>query len=816
MVKAQNSVDNTSRPTSFGMAAISGIIWTIVQTLCGRASGFIGQLILAKILVPEDFGILGLAYTIIIFVSMLTNVGIDQVLIQRQPRMHLWATQAFWIILILATIAAITMAAFAPIAAKLYHNEKITSVIWIMALSTPISALVTLPWVKLRSMMRFKFLSAYYSIEAVIAQIMTILLALGGFGAISFVLPIPLLAAVRALVFWRIAPLPLRPLRLSKGWSKMLKRGSGVFGAAVLTTSIGQGDYMILGVLASAQVVGIYFFAFKLAAQPMLTLASSFNGVLGPTLIAISGEPVRQRDAALRTAEVLGVLTIPICFFQAAVAKPGLTLLFGTQWLESIPLVQILSIGLPLDAVSWAAGALLAARGQFGRSFKYQLISAPFFFMFVTAGALLGSATGVAIGVAIYYTIHPILYTAIVFCKEGISIVRVLSCFYTPALLSFITIGTAYGISLAPIFHDFLILQIVVISLFGGFMYLLGVRHFSPLIYNDVQAKVRGFLQRKSKLSDMSYKLRPFVVIATKGRPAETARLMDYLQRQILQPVFTVVVGTEVSDLVGVDSHPWIVAGHGAAVISPRIGLTAQRNFGLETLEQRGYLSSNAGRYFCAFFDDDYRLADDWLKHAEERLAKGDVVGLSGRVLSDGMGRGGLTESQAIAFLKGETPPDCPWGDDDEDDMDSVYGCNMAFVDTVISVTRFDEALPLYSWHEDRDYTGMAKRLGRVIFFPGCRGVHLGVSGGRVNDVRFGYSQIANALYLMRKGTMGYFVGLKIIGRALAANIIRSVRGHHPYVGYRGRLRGNLHALLDVVCLRSDPSRLQRRALDDR
>lgn len=230
----------------------------------------------------------------------------------------------------------------------------------------------------------------------------------------------------------------------------------------------------------------------------MVTLASSFNNVLGPALIALSSEPIRQRDAALRSAELLGALTIPLCLLQAAIANPGLTLLFGTRWLESIPLIQILSMGLPLDAVSWAAGSLLASRGQFGKSFKYQLISAPFFFIFVTVGALLGSATGVAIGVAIYYTIHPIFYTAIVFCKEGIGIIRVLSCFYTQALLSCITIGAAYAISRAPIFNDFLLVQIFVTVTLGGFSYLLAIRYFSPLIYNDVQSKVLGFLRKKS------------------------------------------------------------------------------------------------------------------------------------------------------------------------------------------------------------------------------------------------------------------------------------------------------------------------------
>jgi hypothetical protein len=178
---------------------------------------------------------------------------------------------------------------------------------------------------------------------------------------------------------------------------------------------------------------------------------------------------------------------------------------------------------------------------------------------------------------------------------------------------------------------------------------------------------------------------------------------------------------------------------------------------------------------------------------------------LTGQTLADGVRTEGLTENQATAFLNGEAPPQSHWASGaDERDSDSVYGCNMAFIDTVIRAVRFDEALPLYGWQEDRDYTGMAKRLGRVIYFPDCRGVHLGVKSGRTSGIKLGYSQIANPIYLMKKGTMGHKIGLKFIGRALAANIVRSL-SDHPFVDYRGRLRGNMRALLDVLLMRSDP-----------
>jgi hypothetical protein len=302
--------------------------------------------------------------------------------------------------------------------------------------------------------------------------------------------------------------------------------------------------------------------------------------------------------------------------------------------------------------------------------------------------------------------------------------------------------------------------------------------------------------------------MRAYVIIATKGRAREAQRLIDCLERQTLQPNFVIITGTEERDIEGVNYRPLIVSGHGEAIVSPRIGLAAQRNCGIEFLERGGYFAPEKGQFFCAFFDDDYRLADDWLKRADERLEKGCIVGLTGQILADGVRTGGLTENQATAFLNGETPPQSHWASGvNERDTGSVYGCNMAFIDTVIRQTRFDENLPLYGWQEDRDYTGMAKKIGRVIYFPNCRGVHLGVKSGRTSGIKLGYSQIANPLYLMKKGTMEYRIGLKFIARALAANTVRSL-SDHPFIDYRGQLRGNMRALLDVLLMRSHPSNI--------
>lgn len=486
---------------SVGKAATTGLVWLLMQSLSGRGMMLISQLILAKLLVPEDFGIVGLAYTITTVFGIVTNVGVDSVLQQRRTKMKYWATQAFYISMFFAVLTAIAMAVYAPIGAQIYNNEHIIPIVWIIALSVPLTALSLVPQVNLQSQLRFKFMASYNTGQNLVTNLSTILLACFGFGALSFVLPLPFLALIRAIVFWRIAPIPLRPLHLVRGWLRLVKRGATVLGGTISTTLISQGDYIVLGLFAPVSVIGAYFFAFKLAIQPIKLLGGNFTGVLFPALTAMQNDPTRQRDAAFKTSNVLALLVFPLYMLQASVADPAVTFLFGERWVDAIPFIQILSMGLCFDAPAWAAGSLLNARGEFRRKSLYHAASAIVFYVLVGLGALLGAAKGVAVMVAIYYVIHVITYSLFVFVHEGINVRRVLFSLFMPFILSVASIGPAYGLAQLPFLKDYLIGQIVITSVVGGCLYLLAARLFLPDLFNEVQRRIRDFLRRKRKTS---------------------------------------------------------------------------------------------------------------------------------------------------------------------------------------------------------------------------------------------------------------------------------------------------------------------------
>jgi hypothetical protein len=106
-----------------------------------------------------------------------------------------------------------------------------------------------------------------------------------------------------------------------------------------------------------------------------------------------------------------------------------------------------------------------------------------------------------------------------------------------------------------------------------------------------------------------------------------------------------------------------------------------------------------------------------------------------------------------------------------------------------------------------RDFSAQVARQGRVIESDSLKGVHLGNKGARASGVRLGYSQIANPIYLIRKGTMSWSYALWLMARNMAANALRLFRPE-PWVDRRGRLKGNALALFDMILGRSSPRRI--------
>lgn len=289
-------------------------------------------------------------------------------------------------------------------------------------------------------------------------------------------------------------------------------------------------------------------------------------------------------------------------------------------------------------------------------------------------------------------------------------------------------------------------------------------------------------------------KSRLAVAIATLGRPETVRENLDALSRQ-----------TRLADIIllsvtGPEDVPDDLEDH-VIVIEGTKGLCAQRNRALNALEGKAD--------YIVFFDDDYVPS----KFALEGMvnffdANPDIVGMTGHVLHDDIKGPGMTYENATkiveAFDKNPRPKPRVLKE-----VDDLYGCNMAYRANAIGDNRFDEALPYYGWLEDVDFSNRLKKHGRLVHTNAFSGVHCGVKSARSPGVRLGYSQIANPLYLVRKGSMRRSKAYTLMSRNLLANHVLTFRPE-PWVDRWGRVKGNWLAFGHLVSGKLSPEYITR------
>ena len=288
--------------------------------------------------------------------------------------------------------------------------------------------------------------------------------------------------------------------------------------------------------------------------------------------------------------------------------------------------------------------------------------------------------------------------------------------------------------------------------------------------------------------------LRIAVGIATAGRRDIVSQSVAHLRNQTRLPDLLVIcplVSDKISDRDFPD-FPFDVV-----VSSGPVGLCAQRN---------AILAKTSDFDLIIFFDDDYLAEPHYLEELEKLFQSApEVCAATGLLLADDVTGPGLTVEQGLGILRDNVRK----GSAAFEDVPGLYGCNMAYRMQYVrdNKLKFDENLPLYGWQEDIDFSLQMAPFGRLVKSDLLMGVHLGVKAGRTSGVRLGYSQIANPVYLSKKGTMSWQHARKLISKNIAANLARSIYPE-PWIDRHGRLKGNLLAIIDLLRGKASPARI--------
>jgi O-antigen/teichoic acid export membrane protein len=428
---------------------VSGFIWTSFQTVGTKLISLVAQLLLAWLLLPEDFGKVSIALSITSIVFIIQNFGLSDVLVNRGK---MFAT-VYNLAKTLSSVVAVLCISITIIAAFLggyiYEDTDITNLILIFSLAIPFTTLSVVPDAKLRIDLKFKQLSIIRVTEFLISQTTIICFVLLGLGIYSFVLGPVISAIVRYIWLTKVS-------NCTHFFSFTLNHYMYLFGNSVygffhslFQTIIRQSDYLILALFVGKTAVGIYFMAYSLSVQVIGLLVNSLSPILFPTLMKIPiNEIGRIKSVLLKITVYFSMLGMPFAIWQAVIADSLIDIFFNENWNDTIFLVQILSIGIGFNVVSALWAPALRIMAKFKTQAYYSLYAVLFFISLTIPLSFFMGNKGMAYAVSIYFMISSPLLLYFSFKNYGVKFLELLKPIFKYFLLSIIIFGFNYFLTL--------------------------------------------------------------------------------------------------------------------------------------------------------------------------------------------------------------------------------------------------------------------------------------------------------------------------------------------------------------------------------
>lgn len=489
------------KPASSSLADRStrGLAWVTGATLLAKVVSTFGQIALAWFLLPQDFGAVGMAYSVMAFIAVFQQAGSAEVLLSRPKRFERWLRVAFWMNLVIGLGAMALVLGLAPVAAWAYGEPIVGELLLVLAWATPLAAVSAVPIAKLRLAMRFRAIAATQFLSAVGRTGGAIGLASADFGAFSFVIPVPIMQALVLVVLWRLAKPPItRRLQLRR-WRYLVGDSVMMVLSRGLNTVLWQIDYMVLGLFHSKTVVGLYFFGFNLSTQSLKLFAGNFAQVMLPSLANVSGGAVQQTAAFIKAVRLLAVVALPLSMLQAILADPLVRLLFDERWHTAIPMLQALSVGMAFRLVASPAGTLMQAHRRYRSILGLQAVYAASFITILTLAAWLGDGLTVALAAGAFFAVLGPFHLWFAITGRGGSWRDLPRIFGGPVLLSSVAAGASIAAGwLVPDGRAGLrVAEAAAMAVAFGVMYVVPAAIMMPWARKQIVTRAKGLLSRR-------------------------------------------------------------------------------------------------------------------------------------------------------------------------------------------------------------------------------------------------------------------------------------------------------------------------------
>jgi len=374
------------KQSSLTRKTIVGAAWLLLWRIVTRSLGFVSTLILARLLLPSDFGLIAMATTFSYGIEAFSQLGLQEALIRRREEGLDLHHTAFTMQVGRALTTGLMIAAAAPAAGWWFSEPRLVTVVLVLAAQTVLNGLENVGIVEYRRAMRFDVQFTLMSVPRLAGFVITVGCALAWRSYWALLAGMLVYSAVRvAMSYWLH---PFRPrLRLVR-WRELARFSFWTWAAALASLVWDRCDPFVLGPAFGTAKLGLYLMAMQIAWLPMTELVAP----AAEALFAAFSRAQKDGAASLHLApEVAGIVLLgvaPVVLTLSAASGPIVEVLLGSKWVEAWPIVAMLSWAGIFSPFSFICSMALVANGDVRRNFVARVIVSA-----VKLAALLGAVS---------------------------------------------------------------------------------------------------------------------------------------------------------------------------------------------------------------------------------------------------------------------------------------------------------------------------------------------------------------------------------------------------------------------------------------
>jgi PST family polysaccharide transporter len=389
-----------------GARSAKGGVVTVAAQLCKFVLSTLSAIVLARLLTPQDYGLIGMVAILVGFLGMFQYLGLSTATIKWSELNHEQVSTLFWLNIGLSTAIMLLAIAAAPLAAWFYKEPRLVGITIGYAISILITGLAIQHEAILIRQMRFAITAAIEISAIAIGLSAAIVAAIYGAGYWALVINQLVLATVTVIGTWTACRWrPGLPTR-SAGVRSMVSYGGNVTGFNLMSYLARNLDNLLLGKFWGAYQLGVYSRAYQMLLMPMGQINAPLMSVAVPALSRLSDSPARYRKAFLNILEKVAMITMPGVVFMIATSDWLVLFLLGPKWTDTGRIFMLLGIAAIMQPVTRATLWLFTTQGRAREYFVWGIISAA-----IAVASIIGGLRWGAFGVAAGYAASDLLLT---------------------------------------------------------------------------------------------------------------------------------------------------------------------------------------------------------------------------------------------------------------------------------------------------------------------------------------------------------------------------------------------------------------------